>query len=194
MSRLFKLPRLAAALLLPVSPRRRRGAVADAARAGRDADADRQRLCARQRHRDVLRRLWRRRSGAADPWRARPCRYLGEPGGDHVEDPQGDRRRQPRPRPLDPQCRPVRLRSDGVRLSGAARLPEDRQDGAGRLERRRHHRHRYRAQPSRAADQALRPGRQRHRRRPRSRRHDQQDFRRLHRALGPRLQEAVEDA
>ena len=49
-------------------------------------------------------------------------------------------------------------------------------------------------QPSRAADQALRAGRQRHRRRPRSRRHDQQDLRRLHRALGPRLQEAVEDA
>ena len=33
-----------------------------------------------QRHSYVLRSLWRGRPGAADPWRPRPCRYLGQPG------------------------------------------------------------------------------------------------------------------
>ena len=45
-------------------------------------------------------------------------------------------------------------------VAGAARLPQDRQGGAGRLERRRHHRPRHRDQPSGAADQAVRLRRQ----------------------------------
>jgi hypothetical protein len=87
---------------------------------------------------------------------------LGLPGAGIGREPQGDRRRQPGPRPQHTFRKALRLCADGRRLPGPARSPWDRQGGAGRVERWRHHRARHRNPPSRAAGPAVRVRRQLH--------------------------------
>ena len=76
----------------------------------------------------------------------------------------------------------VRLRADGGRLPRPARSPGDRQGGAGRLERRRHHRARHRDPPSRAPEPAVRVRRQLHARGSQGERRERSDLQCLHRA------------
>ena len=174
--------------------RARRGDLADPAGAAADAGAARERHGAGQRHPDVLRGLRRGRAGAADPRRPRQRRRLGLPGAGARREPQGDRRRQPRPRPQHALRQALRLRADGRRLPGPARPPGDRQGGAGRLERRRHHRARHRDPPSRAPEPAVRLRRQLYGRRRQGERRGRPDLQRRHRARRRGLRPPVADA
>ena len=109
------------------------------------AGARQERLCAGQRHQNLVRHFRPRRAGDPAPWRPRQFQLLGQAGAGAGPALSRHRHGQPRPRPLIARRAAIRLRSHGVRRDGADGLSEDRKSRSGRLERRRHYRPRHRA-------------------------------------------------